>query len=194
MLASGFTRALLAAGALVLLTAATAAARAEETAEFRATGDPARVYLDGRYVGDTPLDLEVPCAEVTDRQYRIERDGCMPASGVLNARVGGGRVVGAVASLGISLLVKCPNYFVPVEVTLECASLAPPRRVRSEDLQPAPPPVLPTPLPAEPTAAPATLTRAEVEQRLRALDSLRSSGAISEQEYEARRERLLRQL
>ena len=177
--------------ALLLLSSRQAQARAEETASFRTDGASARVYLDGEYVGDTPLDLDVPCNQVTDRQYRIERESCTPAVGTLNARLAGGRVVGAVFTLGISLLVKCPNYFVPVNLTLDCGGYPANRPVATDDLRPRPAPAAPARA-AKPSSP--SMTQAEIDARLRALDNLRRSGAISAAEYSSRRERLLRQL
>lgn len=171
-----------------LLLAAPAWARRTETASFRSTPEGARVYLDGKYVGDTPLDLTFDCDAVADREYRIEREGCTGTSGILNARVGAGRIVGAAFSLGISLIFKCPQYFVPVRVALDCGEprqvpisvneLPPPRNLRRERAQ----------------QRERAIKPADIEPRLNALKDLRDRGVITEEEYLREREILLRSL
>lgn len=171
-----------------LLISAPAAALRTETASFRSTPEGARVFIDGKYVGDTPLDLTFECNEVADREYRIEREGCLTSSGVLNARVGAGRIVGAGFSLGISLIFKCPQYFVPVRVSLDCGEprqqptsvkdLPPPRNLRKEAAR----------------ERERAVKAADIEPRLNALKDLRDRGVISEDEYLRERELLLRSL
>lgn len=159
-----------------------------ETASFRSTPEGARVYIDGKYVGDTPLELTFECSAVADREYRIERDGCLTSSGILNARVGAGRMVGAAFSAGISLIFKCPQYFVPVRVALDCGEprqvpiavddLPPPRNLRKERAQ----------------QRERAVKAADIEPRLNALKDLRDRGVITEDEYLRERELLLRSL
>jgi hypothetical protein len=176
-----------------LLSAGTAFAARREVASFTTTPESARVFIDGAYVGDTPLELTFRCDQIGDRRYRIERDGCAPVEGVLNARVAPGRIVGAAFCFGINYAFQCTQYFVPVNVHLQCGSAAgsspghggavpvsvdqlPPR----VDLRKPPPP---TPRSTEAMLA-----------RLQTLKDLRDRGVISEDEFQRQRERLLNEL
>jgi len=93
---------------LVVTTAGEASALRRRAASFHSSKDVSQVYIDGKYVGDTPLSLDFSCGEVGDRRYRIEHDGCDPAEGILNARVSPAAIVGAAFSAGISLIFVCP--------------------------------------------------------------------------------------
>jgi hypothetical protein len=182
----------------LIVLAAPRAATADriEVASFTADPSPARVYLDDTYIGDTPLDLTFQCGQMGDRRYRIERQGCAPAEGILNARVAPGRIVGAAFSFAISLAFQCPQYFVPVRVRLECgdatgAAPAPadekpvsvdqlPPRVNLRRQPPAPQPTVPS--------------DADVRAQLSTLKDMRSRGVITEEQYQQERERLLHSL
>ena len=48
----------------------------DETASFSTDKEPAKVFIDGVFVGNTPLVLPFSCKQVGDRRYRIEREGC----------------------------------------------------------------------------------------------------------------------
>jgi len=175
---------------LLLCVGSPTQALREGTASFRSNKEFAKVYLDGTYVGDTPLDLDFPCGQVSDRRYRIEYPGCAPVAGILNARVAPGRIVGAAFSFGISLIFMCPRYFEAVRVRLECAGDA------VEQSEPVPVDQLPPPVdlrksPAQPARPDSD---AEILSRLRTLKDLRERGILNEQEYQQERARLLRML
>jgi len=176
-------------------------ARRDEPLSITSTPDGARVYIDGKYVGRTPLALEFPCSNVGDRRYRIERDGCAPAEGILNARVAPGRIVGAAFCFAINLIFQCTMYYQPVVANLECAPGAAAETWREESR--ADTPVAPKDLPPPPTdigraAPPAAATSSDADAKavkeLRDLEQLHTSGALTDKEYKAARERVLRQL
>jgi len=184
-------------GLIVLAAPRAATADRVEVASFTADPSPARVYLDDTYIGDTPLDLTFQCAQMGDRRYRIERPGCAPAEGILNARVAPGRIVGAVFSFAISLAFQCPQYFVPVRVRLECGDATGTAPARADekpvsvdqlpprvDLRRQPPAPPPTTVPSD----------AEVRAQLSTLKDMRARGVITEQQYQQERERLLRSI
>lgn len=183
--------ALIAMAVVVSGTAAPALAARQEVASFQSTPPGARVYLDGAYVGDTPLQLTFTCDQLGDRRYRIERDGCAPAEGILNARVAPGRIVGASFCFGINYAFQCTQYFVPVNAALDCgtpgaSSAAPGAPVAVDQLPPR------VDLRKQPP--PTALTTDELEAQLRSLKDLRARGVISEEQYQTERERVLKAL
>lgn len=91
-------------GVLFVLNGGEARALRMRDATFHSNRDGSKVYIDGKYVGDTPLELEFHCGDIGDRRYRIEHEGCEPAEGILNARVSAGSIVGASFTAGITLI------------------------------------------------------------------------------------------
>jgi hypothetical protein len=143
----------------------------------------ARVYVDGKYVGDTPLNVPVPCDEVADRRYRIEHPTCGVQEGILNARVRGGAITGMVFTFGILAIFLCPRYFVPVHVRYSsgpCANLGLTRE--GEVLPPAQP--LGQSQPAPPAGG-------DLAVRLRVLRDLHERGVLTDAEYDRERENAL---
>jgi len=158
------------AGAITLLAGEAHAWRGSGEALIHSEPEGANVYIDDQLVGTTPLQWRVPCKEVVDHTYRIEYQDCQPVDGVLNARVAPGRVVGMVFSLGISAAFQCPNYFVPLAVTLTGGSCNEPP---------------PAPAPAAPAAG------GDLQHRLEMLKDLRARGVISEEAYQRERREAL---
>ena len=110
--------------AIALLVATTFSAaqavawRGSDAVTVRTSPEGARVHIDGEYLGDTPLNVPVPCNEVVDRRYRIEHPDCRTEEGILSARPRPGVIVGMVFTLGILAAFMCPKYFVPVRLAL----------------------------------------------------------------------------
>lgn len=180
-------------GALLLASAQRAQADRQEIASFTTQPEGARVLLDGAYVGDTPLHLTFQCSQIGDRRYRIERPGCLPIEGILNARVAPGRIVGAAFSFAISLAFQCTQYFVPVTAQLQCAPGAA-ALVEVPREQPVPVDQLPprVDLRESAPAPPQLKTSGQLHAQISALKDLRARGVITEEQFTQERERLLK--
>ncbi|MDX2171088.1 MAG: SHOCT domain-containing protein [Deltaproteobacteria bacterium] len=181
--------------ATVLASASGARADRHEVASFKSDPEGGRVYLDGAYVGTTPLDLTFHCSQIGDRRYRIERPGCAPVEGILNARVAPGRIVGAAFSFAINLAFQCPTYFVPVKEHLECGANA--AAVPADLPDEAPVPVDQLPPRVDLRYAPAPLppqmkSSGQLHAQLDALQDMRDRGVITEEQFTQERERLLK--
>jgi hypothetical protein len=174
-------------------TASPALAAREEEASFTSSPGPARVFIDGAYVGDTPLKLTFTCDQIGDRRYRIERDGCAPAEGILNARVAPGRIVGASFCFGINYAFQCTQYFVPVNVKLDCGTASSDPAPR-DPAEPARVDQLPPRVNLRKQPPPTAPSTNDMEAQLRSLKDLRQRGVITEAQYQEERERLLKAL
>jgi hypothetical protein len=180
-------------GALLLASAERAQADRHELASFESSPAGARVYLDGAYVGITPLDLTFHCSQVGDRRYRVELPGCAPVEGILNARVAPGRIVGAAFSFAINLAFQCAEYFVPVKTQLECGAAAVvPAHLPVE--KPVPVDELPprVDLRYSPPPPPQLKTQGQLHAQIDALKDLRVRGVITEEQYIQERDRLMK--
>lgn len=177
----------------VVLAASPALAARQEVASFRAEPGPARVYIDGAYVGDTPLELTFQCDQIGDRRYRIERDGCEPAEGILNARVAPGRIVAASFCFAINLAFQCTQYFVPVSVRLNCRGVETGAPRPTGDV-PVGVDQLPPRVDLRRQPTPTALSAEELQVQLKSLKDLRQRGVISEEQYQQERERVLKTL
>jgi hypothetical protein len=180
-------------GVLLLATAERAQADRHELATFKSAPEGARVYLDGAYVGVTPLELTFHCSQVGDRRYLVQRSGCAPVEGVLNARVAPGRIVGAAFSFAINLAFQCSEYFEPVKVQLECgaAELGPAAvpietPVAVDDLPPRVDLRYSAPAPSQ------LKSRGQLHAQVDALKDLRSRGVITEEQFIQERDRLMK--
>ncbi len=79
----------------------------------------AKAFLDGEYIGSTPAVTTIPRSQVgKPHNWKVEYRNCDPAEGQLIPRVGGGRVVGYIFTLGFVALFKGPRGFPPVEAAL----------------------------------------------------------------------------
>lgn len=135
----------------------------------------ATVSIDGEYLGDTPLNVPVPCNEVVDRRYRIEHPDCGVEEGIVNARPRPGVIVGMVFTLGILAAFMCPRYFVPVRLALGGG-----RCNRVGDTAPRP---IGSNEPAN--------NGGDLAVRLRILKDLHDRGVLTDQQYEQERENAL---
>jgi hypothetical protein len=165
----------------VAITFTASQAHALRAAEIVVRDAPtgSKVYVDGRYLGDTPLYLPVPCGEVADRKYRIESPTCGVQEGILNARVRGGVIVAYIFTLGILAIFLCPRYFEPVRVVFtggRCAGtnlgggvLPPATRLNVIEPQPS----------------------GDLAERLKVLKDLHDRGVLSDEQYEQERNNAL---
>lgn len=99
-----------------ILLVGIAAAGCTETVVFRSMPPGARVFVDDSDIGSTPAEFST--RDVVPRTYRLEIEGYAPQTGNLTPRVGGGRVVGAVFTLGLVAIIRPVHYYVenPVDV------------------------------------------------------------------------------
>jgi hypothetical protein len=80
----------------------------------------AKVWVDDRYFGHSPALVTIPRSRWKPPfKYRIEKEGYLTEEGYIHQVRGGGRITGAVFSLGISLIFKRPhtlkgNYVFPL--------------------------------------------------------------------------------
>lgn len=170
--------------ALAIIVAATltaSQAHALRAAEivFRDAPTGSKVYVDGKYLGEAPINMPVPCGEVADRRYRVESNTCGVQEGILNARVRGGVIVAYIFTLGILAIFLCPRYFEPVDVVFtggRCAGsnlgggvLPPATRLNVIEPQPS----------------------GDLAERLKVLKDLRDRGVLTEEEYARERENAL---
>jgi hypothetical protein len=119
-----------------------------------------KVYVNGDFVGVTPVVYTVGGAKFTGREFpvRIERTGYAPADSVLRKQTCPGRVVGGVFTLGILFLFRNPTCFVsPQDFLLEA---------------------LPN------TADAGGAHQPTVEERLDRIRRLRDQGVITNEEFE----------
>ena len=84
---------------------------------FRSAPPGAKVFVDDTYVGDTPTHFST--RSVVLRTYRVEMQGYPPVEGALEPHLAGGRVVGAIFTLGIVAMARPMYYYTPnpVDVT-----------------------------------------------------------------------------
>ncbi|MFN8641010.1 MAG: SHOCT domain-containing protein [Candidatus Binatia bacterium] len=145
-------------------------------------------------MGDTPLALTFQCDQIGDRRYRIERDGCEPAEGILNARVAPGRIVAASFCFAINYAFQCTQHFVPVNVRLTCHGAQAGEAPRAGGEAPVAVDQLPPRVDLRKNPSPTALSPEAMQAQLKSLKDLRDRGVISEQQYQQERERLLNAL
>jgi hypothetical protein len=148
-----------------------------ESTMIRSSPTSAKMYYRGHFVGLTPKELEMPHSDLRRPVVvRLEHDGYELQDVPIPTEIGAGRIVGAVFTLGLSLLWKPPTT-IPDEVEVA--------------LTPAPQPAAAAPPPA---TAPGAGSATGLETRLRQLKSLYDEGLITEQEYRRRRAAMLEEL
>jgi PEGA domain-containing protein/putative oligomerization/nucleic acid binding protein len=134
-----------------------------EAVWIRSGPSGAAVYVDERAVGTTPVRYALARSELDNPHHvRIEKDGYQPVTTSLHTRVRGGRVTGAVFTLGILAIFRSMEAFDPVFAQLQ--PLTPPQSDRDRILG----------------------------EALRNLREQYDAGMISDQEFEHRQQELLR--
>jgi hypothetical protein len=155
-----------------------------ERAWIRSAPPNAKVYVNDRFIGVTPVVYSVHRPEFYGPlHYRAVLDGYDTAEGDLQKRTGPPRIVAACFTLGISLLFKPPTtlqdrYDIALQMTPReaAARLPAPAEVRRE-----PPPTETTPDDG-------------IRRRLRELQDLRERGLITDQEFKRSRQNILNDL
>jgi PEGA domain-containing protein len=83
-----------------------------ESTLLRSRPAGAKVWVNDKYIGTTPVEYFCPRPEFSQPQrYRLELDGYLPSQGELSRYVHPGRIIGGGFSLGISLIFKRPVGF-----------------------------------------------------------------------------------
>ena len=83
-----------------------------ESALLRSRPPGAKVWVNDKYIGTTPVDYFCPRAEFSQPQrYRLELDGYQPSQGELSRHIHPGRIIAASFSAGISMIFKRPVGF-----------------------------------------------------------------------------------
>jgi len=146
----------------------------------------AKAYLDDQYVGTTPVVSSLPRSQVGKKHtWRIEYGDCDPATGQMRTRVGAGRIVGYVFTLGISAIFKGPRAFRPVDVALSGEGCSTRSKARPQN---------PLVVTIPPGAPEPDADLRDVAKRLETLRDLHDRGLLSEDEYRIEKERALDEL
>lgn len=83
-----------------------------ESAVIRSRPPGAKVWVNDKYIGTTPVDYFCPRATFSQPQrYRLELDGYQPSQGELSRHIHPGRIIAAGFSAGISMIFKRPVGF-----------------------------------------------------------------------------------
>jgi hypothetical protein len=158
--------------AAAMLACCTALAGCTESALVRSYPPGSKLYVNGDFVGVTPVVYSVADAKFTGREFpvRIERTGYAPADGVLRKQTCPGRVAGGVFTLGILFLFRSATCFVsPQDFLLE-------------------------PLSTAADAGAGAAHQPTVEERLDRIRRMRDQGVITDEEFEHYRTEILKGL
>lgn len=154
--------------------------------------DASKVYIDGKFVGVSPVTWTVSDSEIARKRefdIRIERGGHQPFEGKLRTYISGGRVFAMIITLGIVAIFRSPRV-IQGRYSFSLYPLA--EDVFGLQQQPAPvyiaPMVLPGGIPVEPRSPNWWV------QSLRDLESLRKDKLISEEEYQKFRAAIMRSM
>lgn len=166
-----------------------------EVVQIKSYPPGAPAYLDGEYIGTTPVRHSIPRSGVrAGRTWRVEYGNCTPAEGTLAPVVGGGRVVGYIFTLGFTALFKGPRTYRPVDARLTGGDCIP------EEASPAAashPSVVVTQIVGDANAAgnanAQESAHRELSSRLRTLRDLYRRKLITNEEYERERLRAMRE-
>src|SRR5436853_1458569 len=164
-------------GALLGAMAMWVAGCAEQTM-IRTTPPNANVYVDGTFIGASPVAYRVPEHRFSPHTtYRIEHDGYDPLEGELRTYTPPGRIIGGIMGLGIPFAFRGATAF---------------RKNQDLVLQPQASATAGRPLvhPIDAAAAPAASAAATSDataRKLQQLQDLHDRGVISDEEYRATR-------
>jgi len=155
-----------------LLVACCLVAGCSESAMVRSYPPGSKLYVNGAFVGVTPVVYTVDSSEFPDREFAVhlERTGYTSAEGVLRKQTCPGRVTGGVFTLGILFLFRGPTCFTsPQDFLLE-------------------------PLPGQTESDGGTAHLPTVEERLERIRKMRDEGIITPEEFEHYRKEILKDL
>ncbi len=141
-----------------------------ESVAIRTQPPGASVYVDGKLVGIAPVVYTVPRAQFGEHPNlcRVEMEGYAPTEDKLRTQFAGGRLAGAIFTLGIVYLFKSPYTFrSPQDFMLSKYVTAPGQGGQGS-------------------------TGTSVD-RLERLQKLRDQGTITQQEFEQYKSEILRQ-
>lgn len=143
-----------------------------ESTVVRSYPPGAKLYVNGVFVGVTPVNYTVDRSQFSsgDFSVRVDRPGYASAEGVLRKQVCPGRVTGGVFTLGILFLFKRPTCFVsPQDFSLEA-------------------------LADQPASDGGTPHQPTLEERLDRIRKMRDQGIITDEEFEHYRKEILKGL
>ena len=150
-------------GSVALLLVAALLGGCSESVMIRSGPSGANVFVNDKPVGKTPVEYSIPKGDLGNPyQVRIEKTGYEPVVTNLSTRIAGGRVTGAVFTLGILAMFRSMYYIQPVFAQLQ--PLTSPQEDRDRQLG----------------------------ESLRNLRELYESGKISDEEFQRRQGELLR--
>ena len=99
---------------LLVLVLVVVASGCSEHLYLQSRPSGAKLWIDGVEVGITPFDYKSRSPQPL--VYRMEKAGYPPVEGEVTTATAGGRVTGAIFTLGILAIVRPMRYFVPYEV------------------------------------------------------------------------------
>jgi len=140
-----------------------------ESTMIRTYPPGSKLYVNDKFVGLTPVIFKVPRSEFgEDFRVRAEREGYATTDSTLQKRVCGGRIAGAIFTLGIVFIFKGPTCFAsPQDFAM-------------------------APLPGQGEAAGSR--EPTVDERLQRIEKMRDKGTITNEEYEHYRAEILKDL
>lgn len=103
----------------MVVAVAVVASGCAEYALIRSDPPAAKVIINDKFVGLTPVEYKVSRGDVKKNySYKVEKEGYVPVNGVLRRSVAPGRIVAAVFSMCISCAFRGFQYFPSVDVEL----------------------------------------------------------------------------
>jgi len=107
-------------GSAALLLVAVLLGGCSESVMIRSGPSGANVFVNDKPVGKTPVEYTVPRGDLGNPYHvRIEKNGYEPVVTNLSTRIAGGRVTGAVFTLGILAMFRSMYYIQPVFAQLQ---------------------------------------------------------------------------
>jgi PEGA domain-containing protein len=143
-----------------------------ESTMVRSYPPAAKLYVNGQFVGLTPVAYTVDSAQFskTDFSVRLDRTGYASVDGTLRKQTCPGRVTGGVFTLGILFIFKGPTCFSsPQDFSME-------------------------PLPGETATDAGAVHQPTIDERLDRIRKMRDQGIITNEEYEHYRKEILKDL
>jgi len=172
-----------------LIVVSTLLSACTESTMIRTSPPDAKVYVNGQFVGVSPVRCKVPRAEFRDGiPVRIERDGYEPVTSTLRTRIATGRIVGGFFAFGIPFMFRGPTAFLE-QHDFELQSSAPPAGPTSATAPRAP--LVPRLVPGSEPASVEPPAASDAGQKLQRLKDMYDRGLITEEEYRKTRARIV---